>query len=53
MTYVGVISSEMDKRREETELKELKRLLEIKGEFSKGHVKETWNSLKKMQIEAV
>jgi len=51
MNYVDVISSEMDKEREKTELKDLKRLLEMKGEFSEDFVVETWNSLKKMQEE--
>ena len=51
MTSIGVISSEMDKKREETELNDLKRLLEMKGEFSEDQVLETWNSLKKMQEE--
>ena len=51
MTYQGVLSSEMDKKREKTELKDLQRLLEMKGEFSEGYVEETWNSLKKMQEE--
>ena len=51
MTSIGAISSEMDKKREETELNDLKRLLEMKGEFSEDQVLETWNSLKKMQEE--
>ncbi|MHA1944955.1 MAG: helix-turn-helix domain-containing protein [Candidatus Hodarchaeales archaeon] len=51
MTYIGVISSKMDKKREKTELKDLKRLLEMKGEFSEDQVLETWNSLKNMQEE--
>ncbi|MHA1979051.1 MAG: hypothetical protein ACW98I_19255 [Candidatus Hodarchaeales archaeon] len=41
----------MDKEREEAELKDLKRIFEIKGEFSEDQVQETWNSLKKMQEE--
>ncbi len=41
----------MDKEREETELKDLKRLFEMKGEFSEDMIQETWNSLKKMQEE--
>ncbi len=51
MTYTGVISSEMDKEREEAELKDLKRILEMKKIFSEDQVQETWNSLKKMQEE--
>ncbi|MCK4848622.1 MAG: hypothetical protein KAT16_06340 [Candidatus Heimdallarchaeota archaeon] len=51
MTYQSVISPEMDKEREKTELKDLKRLLEMKEGFSEDQVKETWNSLKKMQEE--
>lgn len=51
MSYVGAISSEMDKEREETELRDLKRLLEMKGEYSEDQVHETWTSLKEMQKE--
>ncbi len=51
MTYAGITSSRTDKKREENELKDLKRLLEMKREFSEDRVKETWNSLKKMQEE--
>ena len=51
MTPIGTFSSEMDKQRELSELKELKRLFEMKGEFSEDRVLETWNSLKQMQEE--
>ena len=51
MTYIGVISSETDKQRELREFGDLKKLLEMKGIFSKDLVQETWNSLKQMQEE--
>ncbi|MHA2388803.1 MAG: helix-turn-helix domain-containing protein [Candidatus Hodarchaeales archaeon] len=51
MTYTGVISSEMDKEREEAELKDLKRIFEMKKNSSEDQILETWNSLKKMQEE--
>jgi chromosome segregation and condensation protein ScpB len=41
----------MDKKREKTELNDLKRLLEMKGIFSEEYVNETWNNLKQMQEE--
>lgn len=41
----------MDKQREKSELKDLKRLLEMKGDFSEDLLQETWDSLKRMQTE--
>jgi DNA-binding transcriptional ArsR family regulator len=51
MSYIGVTSTEMDVQREVQELKDLKKLLEMKGEFSEDLVKKTWHSLKIMQEE--
>ncbi|MFX0126214.1 MAG: hypothetical protein ACFFAE_21520 [Candidatus Hodarchaeota archaeon] len=51
MSYNGIMVPEIGRLSEEKELKELRKLLSLRGDISEGVVMATWNFLKKMQQE--
>ncbi|MFX1283944.1 MAG: hypothetical protein ACFFB5_09825 [Promethearchaeota archaeon] len=51
MSYNGIIAPEMGRLSEEKELKELRKLLRLRGNISERVVMATWSFLKRMQQE--
>ena len=51
MSYYSIFSPEMERSREQKELKELRRLLSLKGIISEYAIQRTWYFLRKMQDE--